>query len=217
AGRIDHQVKIRGFRIELGEIEARLQAHPTVREVIVLAVDGQLAAYLVPAQPDQDQQSLRETLKTELRAHLPDYMVPTHFIVLDKMPLTANGKLDRKALPAPDASQLQAAYIAPQGELEQQLAAIWADVLKVEQVGRSDNFFELGGHSLLAVQMLVRVREQLQREVGLKDLFEQPVLADFCATLHEKNGESDHALDELTKSLEALKRLSAEEIDNLIA
>ncbi|RMP93366.1 Pyoverdine sidechain peptide synthetase II, D-Asp-L-Thr component [Pseudomonas savastanoi pv. glycinea] len=217
AGRIDHQVKIRGFRIELGEIEARLQAHPTVREVIVLAVDGQLAAYLVPAQPDQDQQSLREALKTELRAHLPDYMVPTHFIVLDKMPLTANGKLDRKALPAPDASQLQAAYIAPQGELEQQLAAIWADVLKVEQVGRSDNFFELGGHSLLAVQMLVRVREQLQREVGLKDLFEQPVLADFCATLHEKNGESDHALDELTKSLEALKRLSAEEIDNLIA
>ncbi|RMP98141.1 Pyoverdine sidechain peptide synthetase III, L-Thr-L-Ser component, partial [Pseudomonas savastanoi pv. glycinea] len=217
AGRIDHQVKIRGFRIELGEIEARLQAHPTVREVIVLAVDGQLAAYLVPAEPDQDQQSLRETLKTELRAHLPDYMVPTHFIVLDKMPLTANGKLDRKALPAPDASQLQAAYIAPQGELEQQLAAIWADVLKVEQVGRSDNFFELGGHSLLAVQMLVRVREQLQREVGLKDLFEQPVLADFCATLHEKNGESDHALDELTKSLEALKRLSAEEIDNLIA
>ncbi|WP_122309843.1 non-ribosomal peptide synthetase [Pseudomonas amygdali] len=217
AGRIDHQVKIRGFRIELGEIEARLQAHPTVREVMVLAVDGQLAAYLVPAQPDQDQQSLRETLKTELRAHLPDYMVPTHFIVLDKMPLTANGKLDRKALPAPDASQLQATYIAPQGDLEQQLASIWAYVLKVEQVGRSDNFFELGGHSLLAVQMLVRVREQLQREVGLKDLFEQPVLADFCATLHEKNGESDHALDELTKSLEALKRLSAEEIDNLIA
>ncbi|MCF5573322.1 non-ribosomal peptide synthetase [Pseudomonas syringae] len=217
AGRIDHQVKIRGFRIELGEIEARLQAHPAVREVIVLALEGQLAAYLVPTQPDQDQHTLRETLKAELRAHLPDYMVPTHFIVLDHMPLTANGKLDRKALPEPDASQLQAAYVAPQGELEEQLAAVWAGVLKVEQVGRGDNFFELGGHSLLAVQMLVRVREQLQREVSLKDLFEQPVLADFCATLQEKNGESDHALDELTKSLEALKRLSAEEIDNLIA
>ncbi|SDX73370.1 non-ribosomal peptide synthase domain TIGR01720/amino acid adenylation domain-containing protein [Pseudomonas syringae] len=217
AGRIDHQVKIRGFRIELGEIEARLQAHSAVREVVVLAIDGQLAAYLLPNQPDQDQHALRETLKAELRANLPDYMVPTHFIVLDKLPLTANGKLDRKALPAPDTGQLQVAYVAPQGELEQQLAAIWADVLKIEQVGRSDNFFELGGHSLLAVQMLVRVREQLQREVGLKDLFEQPVLADFCATLQEKNGESDHALDELTKSLEALKRLSAEEIDNLIA
>ncbi|WP_054082625.1 MULTISPECIES: AMP-binding protein [Pseudomonas syringae group] len=217
AGRIDHQVKIRGFRIELGEIEARLQAHSAVREVIVLAVDGQLAAYLLPAQPDQDQQALRGTLKAELRANLPDYMVPTHFIFLDKLPLTANGKLDRKALPAPDAGQLQAAYVAPQGELEEQLASVWSAVLKVEQVGRSDNFFELGGHSLLAVQMLVRVREQLQREVGLKDLFEQPVLADFCAALQEKNGESDHALDELTKSLEALKRLSAEEIDNLIA
>ncbi|WP_122723483.1 non-ribosomal peptide synthetase, partial [Pseudomonas viridiflava] len=217
AGRIDHQVKIRGFRIELGEIEARLQAHSAVREVIVLAVDGQLAAYLLPAQPDQDQQALRGTLKAELRANLPDYMVPTHFIFLDKLPLTANGKLDRKALPAPDAGQLQAAYVAPQGELEEQLASVWSAVLNVEQVGRSDNFFELGGHSLLAVQMLVRVREQLQREVGLKDLFEQPVLADFCAALQEKNGESDHALDELTKSLEALKRLSAEEIDNLIA
>ncbi|MFH7362715.1 amino acid adenylation domain-containing protein [Pseudomonas syringae group genomosp. 7] len=217
AGRIDHQVKIRGFRIELGEIEARLQAHPTVREVIVLALDGQLAAYLVPTEPDQDQQTLRETLKTGLRANLPEYMVPTHFIVLDKMPLTANGKLDRKALPAPDASQWQATYIAPQGELEQQLAAIWADVLSVERVGRSDSFFELGGHSLLAVQMLVRVREQLQHEVSLKDVFEQPSLADFCNTLQEKNGESDHAQDELTKSLEALKRLSAEEIDNLIA
>ncbi|MCF5196777.1 non-ribosomal peptide synthetase [Pseudomonas syringae] len=216
-GRIDHQVKIRGFRIELGEIEARLQAHPAVREVSVLALDGQLAAYLVPTEPDQDQTTLREALKSQLRAHLPDYMVPTHFIVLDSMPLTANGKLDRKALPAPDASQLQAIYSAPQGELEQQLAAIWADLLQVEQVGRNDNFFELGGHSLLAVQMLVRVREQLQHEVSLKDVFEQPLLADFCATLQEKNGESDHAQDELTKSLEALKRLSAEEIDNLIA
>ncbi|WP_460408917.1 amino acid adenylation domain-containing protein [Pseudomonas amygdali] len=180
AGRIDHQVKIRGFRIELGEIEARLQAHPTVREVIVLAVDGQLAAYLVPAEPDQDQQSLRETLKTELRAHLPDYMVPTHFIVLDEMPLTANGKLDRKALPAPDASQLQATYIAPQGDLEQQLAAIWADVLKVEQVGRSDNFFELGGHSLLATQVISRIRQQLDVELSLRDLFEARDLAAFA-------------------------------------
>ncbi|EPN26384.1 pyoverdine sidechain peptide synthetase III, L-Thr-L-Ser component, partial [Pseudomonas syringae pv. actinidiae ICMP 19099] len=90
--------KIRGFRIELGEIEARLQAHSAVREVVVLALEGQLAAYLLPTQPEQDQHALREALKAELRAHLPDYMVPTHFIFLDKLPLTANGKLDRKAL-----------------------------------------------------------------------------------------------------------------------
>ncbi|MEE4683201.1 phosphopantetheine-binding protein, partial [Pseudomonas alliivorans] len=203
--------------IELGEIEARLQAHAQVREVIVLALEGQLVAYLVPTDPAQDPHTLRETLKSELKAHLPDYMVPTHFVLLDALPLTANGKLDRKALPAPDATQLQAQFVAPEGELEQQLAAIWAEVLKIEQVGRTDNFFELGGHSLVAVQMLVRVREQLQHEVSLKDLFEHPVLADFSVTIQQKNGESDHAQDELTKSLEALKRLSAEEIDNLLA
>ncbi|MBX8613199.1 AMP-binding protein, partial [Pseudomonas cichorii] len=217
AGRIDHQVKIRGFRIELGEIEARLQAQVSVREVIVLALDGQLAAYLVPQDSGADQQTLREALKAELKAHLPDYMVPTHFVMLDAMPLTGNGKLDRKALPKPDASQLQNSYVAPQSELEQQLAAIWADVLKVERVGLHDNFFELGGHSLVAVQMLVRVREQLQHEVSLKELFEQPCVAGLVAVIEQKNGKSDPALDELTKSLEALKRLSAEEIDNLIA
>ncbi|MBX8580725.1 amino acid adenylation domain-containing protein [Pseudomonas cichorii] len=217
AGRIDHQVKIRGFRIELGEIEARLQAQASVREVIVLALDGQLAAYLVPQDSGIDHQVLREQLKAELKAHLPDYMVPTHFVVLDAMPLTGNGKLDRKALPKPDASQLQNSYVAPQSELEQQLAVIWADVLKVERVGLNDNFFELGGHSLVAVQMLVRVREQLQHEVSLKELFEQPCVAGLVAVIEQKNGKSDHAQDELTKSLEALKRLSAEEIDNLIA
>ncbi|WP_147478328.1 phosphopantetheine-binding protein, partial [Pseudomonas viridiflava] len=183
----------------------------------VLALEDQLVAYLVPTDPEQDPQILREALKTELKTHLPNYMVPSHFVLLDRLPLTANGKLDRKALPVPDASQLQAHYVAPQGELEQQLAAIWAHVLKVEQVGRTDNFFELGGHSLLAVQMLVHVREQLQHEVSLKDLFERPTLADFSTTLERKNGESDHAQDELTKSLEALKRLSAEDIDKLLA
>ena len=180
AGRIDHQVKIRGFRIELGEIEARLQAHAQVREVIVLALEGQLVAYLMPTDPAQDPHTLRETLKNELKAHLPDYMVPTHFVLLDAMPLTANGKLDRKALPAPDATQLQAQFVAPEGELEQQLAAIWAEVLKIEQVGRTDNFFELGGHSLLATQVISRVRQQLSVELSLRHLFEARDLAAFA-------------------------------------
>ena len=257
AGRIDHQVKIRGFRIELGEIEARLKAHPEVREAVVLALDGQLAAYVVPGgqgtggsglvrgdvisndtdvvdvPPSSrtsgtppgplpqgvsfDPQDLRDQLKTYLKQSLPDYMVPAHLILLDELPLTGNGKLDRKALPAPDASPSQVRYVAPQTELQRQLAAIWAEVLKVEQVGLDDNFFELGGHSLLAVQMLARVREQLQHEVSLKDLFERPSLAAFSETVEQKTGESGLAQDELTKSLEALKRLSAEEIDNLIA
>ncbi|MBX8519926.1 amino acid adenylation domain-containing protein [Pseudomonas cichorii] len=180
AGRIDHQVKIRGFRIELGEIEARLQAQASVREVIVLALDGQLVAYLVPQDVGADHQTLREELKAELKAHLPDYMVPTHFVVLDAMPLTGNGKLDRKALPKPDASQLQNSYVAPQSELEQQLAAIWADVLKVERVGLNDNFFELGGHSLLATQVISRIRQQLNLELSLRNLFEARDLAGFA-------------------------------------
>ena len=219
AGRIDHQVKIRGFRIELGEIEARLQEHEAVREVIVLAVDGpagqQLAAYLVAVNPDQG--DLRDTLKNHLKANLPDYMVPAHLVVLETFPLTANGKLDRKALPKPDAANLQAAYVAPVSELEQQLAAIWAEVLHVERVGLSDNFFELGGHSLLAVQMLVRIRDQLRCDIALRELFEKSTLSDLCAVVEAKQGQVEHAQDELTKSLEALKRLSAEEIDNLLA
>ncbi|MDU9390191.1 non-ribosomal peptide synthetase [Pseudomonas sp. zfem002] len=182
AGRIDHQVKIRGFRIELGEIEARLQEHPAVREAIVLAVDGaagqQLAGWFVPRDPAQT--DLRDSLKAHLKANLPDYMVPTHLIALEAMPLTANGKLDRKALPKPDASQLQNAYVAPVSELEQQLAAIWAEILKVEQVGLTDNFFELGGHSLLATQVISRVRKQLDLELSLRNLFEAQDLAAFA-------------------------------------
>ncbi|MDU9390189.1 non-ribosomal peptide synthase/polyketide synthase [Pseudomonas sp. zfem002] len=185
AGRIDHQVKIRGFRIELGEIEARLQEHEGVREVVVLAIDGaagqQLAAWFVPRDPART--DLRDSLKAHLKANLPDYMVPTHLIALEAMPLTANGKLDRKALPKPDASQLQNAYVAPVSELEQQLAAIWAEILKVEQVGLSDNFFELGGHSLLATQVVSRIRKQLGVELSLRTLFEAADLAAFAHTV----------------------------------
>ncbi|MFC0710700.1 AMP-binding protein, partial [Azorhizophilus paspali] len=180
-GRIDHQVKIRGLRIELGEIEARLQQHGAVREAVVIDIDGlggkQLAAYLVPDGPamldgDERQTGLRGELKEYLRAMLPDYMVPAHLVFLERLPLTPNGKLDRKALPRPDASLLQQAYVAPASELEQRIAAIWAEVLKVERVGLTDNFFELGGHSLLATQVISRVRQSLDIELPLRTLFE---------------------------------------------
>jgi len=224
-GRTDYQVKIRGYRIELGEIEVRLLEHPDVREAVVVDIDGpggkQLAAYLVPAVATPasagERAVLRDQVKAHLKAHLPDYMVPAHLILLDGMPLTANGKLDRKALPTPQASELQQHYVAPVSEVEQQLAAIWADVLKVDQVGLSDNFFELGGHSLLVVQVMVRVRDQLHIEMSLNELFEHPELGDFARVVAQKNGQGEQVQDELAKSLEALKRLSAEEIDNLIA
>ena len=176
-GRVDHQVKIRGFRIELGEIEALLLAQEGVRETLVLAADNQLVAYLVAAETDA------EALKTVLREQLPDYMVPAHLIFLDRMPLNPNGKLDRQALPKPDASQAQQDWVAPVTELEQQVAAIWADILGAERVGLNDHFFEMGGHSLLAMQVISRLRNLLGREVPLRSLFEQPRLHGFVASV----------------------------------
>ncbi|CAM3778179.1 Linear gramicidin synthase subunit D [Pseudomonas reidholzensis] len=221
AGRIDHQVKIRGLRIELGEIEARLLELPSVQEAVVLALDGpsgkQLVAYVVPAEIADAPTQLRENLREALKAGLPDYMVPAHLLLLDKLPVTPNGKLDRKALPAPDASLLQGEYVAPQSELEQQIAAIWADVLKLEKVGLTDNFFALGGHSLLATSVIARIQEQLGIAAALKDLFEFPALGDFSREIAGKKQSFDPAQDELAKSLAVLNRLTTEEIEDLIS
>ncbi|MEG8245553.1 amino acid adenylation domain-containing protein [Pseudomonas paracarnis] len=191
-GRVDHQVKIRGFRIELGEIEARLREQASVGETVVVAQEGptgkQLVAYVVPLDrtllDDAVAQSTgRETLRRALKTRLPDYMVPTHLMFLERMPLTPNGKLDRKGLPLPDVSQMQQAYVAPESELEQQVAAIWAQILGVERVGLADHFFESGGHSLLAMQVISRLRQLLGREVPLRTMFEQPRLQGFVETL----------------------------------
>ncbi|HAA39357.1 MAG TPA: non-ribosomal peptide synthetase, partial [Pseudomonas sp.] len=181
AGRIDHQVKLRGLRIELGEIEARLLEHAWVREAAVLAVDGKyLVGYLVLQDAADD---WREVLGAHLAQHLPDYMVPAQWVLLEQMPLSPNGKLDRKALPKPEATHH---YEAPQSALEQQIAAIWAEVLGVPQVGLDDHFFELGGHSLLATRVVSRVRQALALEVALKTLFEHPLLGDFVMALGEE-------------------------------
>ena len=190
-GRIDHQVKIRGFRIELGEIEARLNALDAVREAVVLAQDGpsgqQLVGYVIPTHSVDDQPELREQLKAQLKADLPDYMVPTHLLFLEQWPLTGNGKLDRKALPAADASQGQQAYVAPQTELEQQIAAIWQDVLKLERVGLTDNFFELGGDSIISIQVVSRARQAGIR-FSPKDLFQHQTVQ-ALATVAQTGGE----------------------------
>ncbi|MGE8382331.1 MAG: amino acid adenylation domain-containing protein, partial [Pseudomonas putida] len=185
AGRLDHQVKIRGLRIELGEIEAQIQALKVVREVLVTAVDGplgkQLLAYVVPAVPGEDP---RAALRSALKESLPDYMVPSYWMLMDAMPMSPNGKLDRKALPAPQTCSGQREHVPPASELECHLAAIWAQVLRVETVGLDDDFFELGGHSLLAVQVISRIRRELDMEVPLKTLFEASDLAGFAARVH---------------------------------
>ncbi|QXH37688.1 amino acid adenylation domain-containing protein [Pseudomonas muyukensis] len=167
-GRIDHQVKIRGLRIELGEIEARLLELDSVVEAAVLAMPSangqQLVAYLVPAAssalaPGEAQAQLREALREQLLAVLPDYMVPNQLVFLAALPLSPNGKLDRRALPAP-ALEASQAYVAPRNALEQALADLWRDVLKVAQVGINDNFFELGGDSIVSIQLVTRARQQ---------------------------------------------------------
>ncbi|WP_455825751.1 amino acid adenylation domain-containing protein [Pseudomonas graminis] len=182
-GRNDDQVKIRGFRIELGEIQAHLANAPGVRDAVVVARedepgDKRLVAYVIA----EDQLSVAQ-LRDHLQRHLADHMLPSAFVLLDKFPLTTNGKLDRKALPAPDADALaRRGYEAPQGAVEVAIAAIWQDLLKLDRVGRHDNFFELGGHSLLAVKLIERMR-QVELGADVRVLFGQPSLAALAAAV----------------------------------
>lgn len=180
-GRNDLQVKIRGFRIECGEIESQLAMHAAVCDAVVDALtdgegDKRLVAWVVP-QPEAEREALAQTLRRALAATLPDYMVPTAFVWLEALPLSPNGKLDRRALPAlaPDAA-MREAYVEPQGETERLLAQIWQGLLSVERVGRHDNFFELGGHSLLAVKLMAQLR-QAGLSASVQALFSTPTLS----------------------------------------
>ncbi|WP_122734840.1 non-ribosomal peptide synthetase, partial [Pseudomonas viridiflava] len=186
-GRNDDQVKIRGFRIELGEIVSCLHQLPGIGETVVLAREDEpgnvrLVAYYTSH--EEDTLLAPEQMRAHLQASLPDYMVPTAFIELKTLPLTANGKLDRRALPKPERSALfGVSYEAPEGEFEVALAEIWAEVLQVERVGRHDHFFDLGGHSLLAMRMVSQVRQQLGVELPLGELFALGELAAVAAAL----------------------------------
>lgn len=189
-GRVDHQVKIRGFRIELGEIEARLMAHPDVDQAVVLAKDNQqLIAYVVGS-------ASAEVLRQHLKDVLPDYMVPGVFILLDKIPLTANGKIDRKALVSAEARDAESKLTndAPVSETETKLAAIWSGLLGVEHIGRHDDFFDLGGHSLLAIELVFAVQKNLGAEVALVDVFEHPTLAGQVSLI-DGDRDDDNCLD----------------------
>jgi arthrofactin-type cyclic lipopeptide synthetase C len=199
-GRNDHQVKIRGFRIELGEIEARLAEYPGVREAVVLAREDQpgdkrLVAYVTAAGSTEDG-ATSDIDVAALRAHLssllPEYMVPAAYVSLAELPLTANGKLDRKALPSPDAgAYVTRGYEAPVGDVETTVARIWAEVLKLERVGRNDNFFEVGGHSLLVVKVTSLLR-QLGLEATVADLFNHPTIESFATSLYNTSASAPH-------------------------
>jgi len=187
-GRKDQQVKVRGYRIELGEIEARLTEHPGVGTGVVVARDEEGQKRLVAYYTRRENRGAGETGAEQLRGYLaerlPEYMVPAAYVEMEKLPLTANGKLDRKGLPAPEAGAfVQRGYEEPVGETVRELAAIWAEVLRIERVGRHDNFFDLGGHSLLVVRVISRVRKRLETEAAIGDLFTHPVLADFAGKI----------------------------------
>ena len=179
-GRIDHQVKLRGFRIELGEIESVLSHHEQVQQCVVMMREdmsgGQrLVAYVVS---DDDDDVDRDILKAYLSEHLPDYMVPTVMVPLDVLPLTANGKVDRRALPIPDDELSRTGeFVAPETELQTLLATIWQNILGLDQVGIQDNFFELGGHSLLAIQAISQIRQTFHIEISVRQMFETPTVA----------------------------------------
>jgi amino acid adenylation domain-containing protein len=186
-GRLDDQVKIRGFRIELGEIEAAVGSHPAVRQAVVCARESgrkekQLVAYVVLAE-GQRIAKISEELSGFLKRKLPDYMVPAGFVVLEKLPLTANGKIDRRALPAPGPQRQAEGYRAARTPEEEILCGIYADLLSVERVGIDENFFSLGGHSLLAMQLVSRVRSTLGVEVSVRTIFEAPTVAELSTRL----------------------------------
>jgi non-ribosomal peptide synthetase component F len=198
-GRIDHQVKVRGFRIELGEIEAQLQAQPEIREAVVVANEGPAGARLVGYVSGQGIDTA--TLRERLAEALPDYMVPSVIVVLDALPLNANGKVDRKALPAPEFTS-DRAYGAPEGEIEQALATIWAEVLGVARVGRNDNFFELGGDSILSLKVAARAA-RAGVQLNPRQVFEHQSLSRIAHAIRSDHASQAPAIPVLTTTQRA--------------
>ncbi len=232
-GRNDQQVKIRGFRIELGEIEAQLMRHESIIEAAVIARETEswsggesgekiLVAYVVARQVQAGEAVLSaEVLRAYLKARLPEYMVPSAFVLLTQLPLTANGKLDRRALPAPAmAGNERQEYAPPQGELEQMLAGLWQEVLHVERVGREDNFFDRGGHSLAATQALTRIRSWLSTDIPMRVLFDFPVLKELAVALNklveahllDNMATKGSQLEELLSNMDSLSEEAVQEL-----
>jgi amino acid adenylation domain-containing protein len=232
-GRRDEQVKLRGYRIELGEIEAALNAHLYVRESVATVRedtpgDQRLVAYVVPreAQTDVEYEAngsnlpadalATSALQNYLRARLPEYMIPSTFVRLEKLPTLPNGKIDRKALPVPDSARRDRAstYVAPRNQTEERLAEFWSEILGVERIGVNDNFFDLGGHSLLATQAISRIRETFQTDLSLRSFFAAPTIAALAVRIAETLASqvSDAELEAVMAELEQLPEQEAKVI-----
>lgn len=218
AGRNDVEVKIRGYRIELGEIELALVQHPDVSETVVLARetnggDKRLIAYVVL---NEMRAATAKQLKEFLKERLPEYMLPSSFVMLDALPLTATGKVDRNALPTEIGVESEENYVAPQTALEEVLAGIFSEVLSLERVGVNDSFFDLGGHSLLATQVLSRVREAFQLELPLRKLFQSPTVARLATSILEDEVQRER-VERTAELLLKVASLSDEEVDDLLS
>ncbi len=219
-GRLDNQVKLRGFRIELGEIEVLLSQYPNIKDVVVMVRgdvpgDQRLVAYLVL---ESDISLSVEELRSFLQAKIPDYMIPSAFLLLQTLPLTANGKIDRKALPAPEKinTDIEQSFVPPRNSLEEQIAQIWTELLGLEKVGIHNNFFTLGGHSLLVTQLISRIVDELGVELLIQDVFTNPTIAGLSEFVTQKLTEQ---VDEemLTRSLAELEDLSDEDIQRILS
>jgi amino acid adenylation domain-containing protein len=228
-GRIDQQVKIRGFRIELGEVEATLYEQAGVKEAVIVAQEmgggeKQLVAYIVG---DEQAPPSVNALRNGLKQKLPEYMVPGAFVMLERLPLTENGKVDRRALPAPyhHRDELEQEYVGPRSDDEQAIANIFAEILRLDHLGIHDNFFDLGGHSLLATQVLSRLLDQFNVEVSLRRLFETPTvagLAQAIAELQHHSGQPRHPIAKISQPVEDLllanlDQLTDQQVDALLS
>jgi amino acid adenylation domain-containing protein len=216
-GRIDHQVKLRGFRIELGEIEAVLSQHPAVWEVLVLDWEDEpgnkrLVAYVVS---DPKSALTTDELRGFVEEKLPHYMVPSAFVLLEALPLTHNGKVDRQALPAPNPVQREL-FVAPRTAAEEIVAGIWKQVLGIEQVGVGDNFFELGGHSLMTTQVISRLRQVFQVELPIRSLFDSPTVEGLVNSIAKVWGDRE-VVEEIARTLKEIEQISESEVQTILS
>jgi hypothetical protein len=218
-GRIDNQLKIRGYRVELEEIEATLRRHPEIRQVAVVSRqnesgENRIVAYIASA---GEEPPTSHDLRCFLHETLPEYMVPTSFVMLDTLPLSPNGKIDRRALPLLDsAKETRMDFVAPRTPVENDLAMIWAELLNLQQVGVRSNFFDIGGHSLLVIRVASRIRAHFRIDLPLRTLFENPTLEDLAAVISEKLDAKpdDNGADQV---LANIATLSDEEVERSLA
>jgi amino acid adenylation domain-containing protein len=209
-GRNDNQVKIRGFRIELGEIEARLRQHDAVRDAVLRLVDYGSGEKRLVAYVEVDHvETSRDELRRFLKLTLPDHMLPQAFVMLEKLPLTANGKIDRTALPSPNVaeSESEVAFVGPRTSIEEAIVRIWSEALGIERVGVYDNFFDLGGHSLLALRVLSRIRNEFEIELQLRSIVDAPTPAELAMVViqHLAQGIDDVQVKQILQQLESVE------------